>query len=153
VKKYFAVALATAFVATTAAAGTANADAGPAEPKGELAVEGFTWTPWKMNYVLGDVVDAKFTIVNHGEVVEQPSLWFGSWTDKMLAHSDNFVRSGSDWALKDPLAPGRSVEITVSAELVHAGLTAVNVHVGESPAGEADTDNNWYVGPIYVEQS
>ena len=109
VKKFFAVALATALVATAAVPGTAGAD----EPKGEIAVEGFTWTPWDGNYHVGDVVDAKFTIVNRGEITEQPSIWFGQWADGMLAQSDNFVRSGSSWVLKDPLPPGQSVEITV----------------------------------------
>ncbi|MET9628690.1 hypothetical protein ABZX92_14630 [Lentzea sp. NPDC006480] len=148
-KKYFSVALATAFAAALAVTGTAGATA----PKGDNAVEGFTWTPWKNTYVVGDVVDAKFTVVNHGEVVEQPSLWFGVWADKMLAHSDNFIPFGSGYALKDPLEPGQSVEITIRAELSHPGFQAVNVHVGESLAGEVDTGNNWYVGPITVDES
>lgn len=152
-KKFFAVALATAFAATAAVTGTAGADTGHSEPQGEIAVEGFTWTPWKTGYVVGDVVDAKFTIVNRGEIAEQPSIWFGQWTDKMLAQSDNFVRSGSSYALKDPLQPGQSVEITVRSELVHAGFYAINVILGVSPAGEANADNNMYVGPIIVDES
>ncbi|MDT7790547.1 MAG: hypothetical protein QOF58_8966 [Pseudonocardiales bacterium] len=146
-KKYFAVALTTALVTTLA--GTAGAS----EPKGEIAVEGFGWTPSRAQFVVGEVVDTKFTIANHGEVVEQPSIWFGSWADKMLAQSDNFIRFGSGYALKDPLPPGESVEITVRAELVRPGFSAINVRVGVSLAGEANTVNNNYAGPIIVSES
>jgi hypothetical protein len=65
----------------------------------------------------------------------------------MLSQSDNFVRSGSGYVLKDPLQPGESVEIAVRAEFVTPGFQAV------SAAGEADTGDNWYIGPIIVNKA
>lgn len=128
-------------------------DARYAKPRGNIAVEGFAWTPSKGTWVVGEVVDAKFTIANRGEVVEQPSFTFGTWADKVLSHSDNFVRSGAGYVLKDPLQPGQSVEIAVRTEFVKPGFQAMNVFVQVSAEGEADTDDNRYIGPIIVDEA
>lgn len=123
------------------------------KPAGNLAVEGFTWTPWQITWKVGDVVDASFTIANHGEVVEQPTFWVGTWADKILSHSDNFVRSGDVYVLKDPLQPGQSAKIEIRAQFDKVGYMAMNVRVPVSAAGEADTDNNSYVGPIVIKEA
>ena len=131
----------------------ASIDVRYTKPKGNLAVEGFAWTPSKGTWVVGEVVDAKFTIVNRGEVAEQPSFTFGTWADKVLSHTGNVVRSGDGYVLKDPLQPGQSVEIAVRTEFTKPGFMAMNVFVQVSAEGEADTDNNRYIGPIIVNEA
>ncbi|MFD4641221.1 LPXTG cell wall anchor domain-containing protein [Lentzea sp. NPDC058436] len=112
-------------------------------------------SPVKDSYTLGEQIDVKLTLSNKGNVPIAPTFALGSFSAKLLSHSDNVtVRPGTDddFAVKDKILPGRQLEVTLKIELNDLEYQEVHAMARFIFDGLPDTNhkNNVAVKPIKV---
>ncbi len=115
------------------------------KPKGDLATTEPVVSPAKDAYVVGDEVEMAFQIINKSEATEnRPSFVLASWgaeNVEVLSFSDNVEqRPGSpfEFDLKQPLAPGKSIDVEVKAKLTGVTVEWAWVVVRPSQWGVRD---------------
>ncbi|MDX8144312.1 hypothetical protein SK854_19505 [Lentzea sp. BCCO 10_0061] len=86
-------------------------------------------TPVKDTYAIGDQLDLKLTLSNKGNVPIAPTFVLGSFSAKLLSHSDNVTLqpgTDEDFTVKDKILPGKQTEVAIKIEL--NDLTYTEVH-------------------------
>jgi uncharacterized membrane protein len=104
-------------------------------------------TPVKDTYTLGDQIDLKLTLSNKGNVPVAPTFVLGSFSAKLLSHSDNVTLqpgTDEDFTVKDKILPGKQVEVALKIELNDVTYTEVHVmtRFGFGRLPDVDHKNN-----------
>ncbi|WP_330271939.1 hypothetical protein OG205_33635 [Lentzea sp. NBC_00516] len=124
------------------------------EAKADMALASAI-TPVKDTYTLGDQIDLKLTLSNKGNAPVAPTFVLGSFSAKLLSHSDNVtLRPGTDedFTVNDKILPGKQIEVALKIELNDVTYTEVHAMTrfsfGRLP--DVDRKNNVVSTPIKV---
>ncbi|WP_329788532.1 hypothetical protein V1227_28940 [Lentzea sp. DG1S-22] len=113
------------------------------DAKADMALAS-TLSPVKDTYTLGDRLDLKLTVSNKGNVPVAPTVVLGSFSAKLLSHSDNVtLQPGTDevFTTVEKILPGEQTEIALKIELNDLEYTEVHAMVRFVPEGYEDVDH------------
>jgi hypothetical protein len=113
------------------------------EAKADIALTSAI-TPVKDTYTIGDQIDLKLTLSNNGNVPVAPTFVLGSFSAKLLSHSDNVtLRPGTDedFTVNDKILPGKQAEVTLKIELNDVTYTEVHAMTRFNLGGLPDVDH------------
>ncbi|SDF57384.1 hypothetical protein SAMN05216553_102128 [Lentzea fradiae] len=101
------------------------------EAKADIGLESAV-TPVRDVYTIGDQLDLKLTLTNHGNVPVAPTFFLGSFAAKLLSHSENVtLRPGTDedFTVNAKILPGQQVDVALRIELTDVEYTEVHALV------------------------